>query len=154
MYVVQYACDCQRERVWSASFVCCMDSFCCLLDDGRHMLLLLVIFWACEGPKEKESHSLGAIDPDVRFRQSRVKVPFTFDKPHTPRFVKAQCEKGRLSLRETGKELEYYFSIPEYESCTLSAYSKELLTFSWKDKIHCESLGLRELSCEAKPQKK
>ena len=131
-----------------------MDSFCHPSGHGRIVLLLLVLFWSCTVSSEKEREKLGAVDPDLRSRPSRVKVPFTFDKPHTPRFVKAQCEKGRLSLRETDKELEYYFSIPEYESCILSAYSKELLTFSWKDSIYCESLGLRDLKCTTKPKAK
>ena len=116
-------------------------------------MFLFVMFWACDVSTEKKSEKTGLVDPELRSRKSYVKVPFTFSKPHSFRFTHAECENGTLSLRETQKELRYYFLIPEYESCTLTAYSKEILTFSWKDEIHCDPIDMRELHCEAKPKK-
>ena len=130
-----------------------MDCICCVPGDGRIVLLFFVIFWACDLPTKKESEKTGLVDPEVRYRKSYVKVPFTLSKPHSFRFTHADCGKGILDLRETDKELEYYFLIPEYASCTLIAYSKEILTFSWKDEIYCEPIDLREFHCEVKPRK-
>lgn len=117
-------------------------------------MLLLVLLWSCTVPSEKEREKLGAVDPDLLSRPSRVLVPFRFDKPHTHHFFEAKCENGKSGLKETEKELEFTFSIPEYDSCILRAYFKDVLTFSWKDEIYCEHLRDEEFRCTAIPKKK
>ena len=129
------------------------EEFFYIRDPWRFALFCL-IFLACDFLAEQENETVGLVDPQRRVRPSYVKVPLTFSQPYPFRFTHAECENGSLDLNETDKELEYYFWIPEYKSCTLTISSKEILSFSWKDKIYCVPIEYRNVQCEVKPQKK